>query len=140
MILEVKGLFAGKWLKYKYKINPVKLKEKLEEEGDLFGYATVEGYIENNNYEDNLEILKRFPDSIEPVEGGRLDVLLRTNPKVLAELEDYRLEYDNLTVLERLIKILEAIDNYPKIKEYVTMTVSLQTVGDALKILKQERL
>lgn len=140
MILKVNGLFMGKWLKFSFKIDRDVLEAKLKDDRDLFGYSEVDSYLENNNYKDNLELLKRFPDSVTPVEGGRLDIIIRTPPEVLSDLEGYRLEYDNLNLLERLIKVLKDVEKYPKIEEYILMTVNLHSIGDALDILNQERL
>lgn len=139
-ILKVKGLILGKWLKFSFKIDRGILETKLKDDGDLFGYSDVDSYLDNNNYKDNLELLKRFPDYITPVDGGRLDIVIRTPPEVLSDLEGYRMEYDNLNLLERLVKVLKNIEKYPKIEEYISMAVNIHSIGEALDILNRERI
>lgn len=134
MILDVQGMFAGKWLKLTYKISKEILENRLEDD-KLFGYDSVEDYKYNNNFENNLTLLKRYPDDIEIVSGGRLDIIARTPVETLYELSDYRLEKDNLTLLERLIEVLKEVEQYPLIEEYTQMHVSIQNVGDAISIL-----
>ena len=139
MRLEVQGLFAGKWIKLEYEINEDVLKSKIEED-TLLGYDTIEDFKVEHNYEDSLKILKRLPNAIKMTSGGRLDIIARTNPKVLNELSDYRLERDNLTLLERLIEVFKHIEDYPIIEEYVEMCISITNVGDAVSILKAKRI
>ena len=139
MILDVHGLFAGKWIKLKYRIPREILESKLED-GSLFDYETVEEFIYEHTFEDSLVLLKRYPDDIEMVSGGRLDIIARTKADVLFELSDFKLERDNLTLLERLIEVLTNIEDYPVIEEYVEMCVSIHNVGDAVSILKAKRI
>lgn len=135
MILEVKGLFAGRWIKLSYKISKEILESKIVD-GTLYGYTSIEEFISEHSVEDSLELLKRYPDDIKMVSGGRLDIIARTSPEVLFELSDYRLQNDNLTLLERLIVVLKEIEEYPIIKDYVEMCVSITNVGDGVSILK----
>lgn len=137
MILDVQGLFANRWLKLKFRIDEETIKNKINNDEE-FDYDNLSDFRVNNTFEDNLELLKRFPDNIEMISGGRLDIIARTTPEVLFDLGDYRLEHDNLTLLERLIKVLGNIEQYPKQEEYIKMVISINNIGDALKILNHE--
>lgn len=134
MILEVQGIFAGRWVKLKYRIDKKVIENKITND-ESFNFKDAEDYRLNHTFEDNLELLKRYPDDIEMVEGGRLDLIVRTSPEVLFDLSDYRLQWDNLTLLERLIQFLGDINKYPKTKDYVEMAISINNINDALNIL-----
>lgn len=123
MEFEVQGIFAGKWLKLTYDID----KKLLEDD-----------YMDND-YADNLKLLKKYPEETEVISRGRLDILMRTNPDVLYELSDYRLEKDNLTLYERLIEVLLKVDKYPNIEEYINPVYSLHGIDDALMILRHKK-
>lgn len=141
MELDVRGLFASKWLKITYKIDEELLENKLQgsEEKLLFRCESLTEFKDENTFSNNLEILKEFHEDTEVTSGGRIDIIMRTHATVLQELSDYRLEYDNLTLLERLIAVLKNIDDYPNIQKYIEPISSLINVSDAIMILKHKK-
>lgn len=113
------------------------LENMLEDSHDfkLFGYDTVEAFVEANNSDYNKEILVKNPYNTEMVSGGRLDILYRTHPINLDRLNNlYWGNNKEDSLLKRLADGLEAVDCDDESLEF---SYDIDTVEDAILMLNE---
>jgi len=138
MELNARSLVLGKMLKVKFKISQETIENVMNnsDDGTIFGTESIEKLKFGNTNDTNLLILKRLPDSIEILEGGRVDILMRTPETRLQQLNDFMLEGDRLTVYERLAETLKRVETGSSLGEEIKMLISIESLDDALRILR----
>lgn len=100
----------------------------------LYGHDTVEEFVSANDSYDNLDVLRRVPDSVEVLSGSRLDILVRTSNGLLNLMSQVYLR-DDLTksILHRVQEKLEKPNVFDE--DMLEDIYEIDSMDMALKIL-----